>query len=165
MESGACCCIINVRLRYGRRTSCVRQPRSPGVVHYHTACSTREPFPLDVVTCMALKCRICHSWPLLSSPHEAGDLNTWMYRFLCLCGQVEANARAFERAPESFFRRLVELLSIPQQGLPPENGLQPQEWLEYHGRVPPPGVAVDPEVILSDSFWCSIMYGGARILL
>lgn len=69
----------------------------------------------------------------------------WHYGF-----QVEANREAFERAPDSLLDRLVELLAVPNQGcdaLLPQDGLPPQDWLEYHCRVLHPSAGgVDPEV-------------------
>lgn len=50
----------------------------------------------------------------------------------------------------SFLERLVELLSVPQQGcdvLLPNDGAHSQEWLEYHCSVLHPSVGgTDPEV-------------------
>eukprot|EP00904_Undaria_pinnatifida_P003887 jgi/Undpi1/1349/HiC_scaffold_11.g04741.m1 len=64
--------------------------------------------------------------------------------------QTEENKEAFNRMPDSFLQRLVELLSIPHQGcdvLAPNIGASSPEWLEYNCRVLPPSVAgVDIEV-------------------
>ena len=64
--------------------------------------------------------------------------------------QTEENKEAFNRMPGSFLERLVELLSIPQQGcdvLAPNVGVSSPEWLEFNCRVLPASVAgVDTEV-------------------
>lgn len=51
---------------------------------------------------------------------------------------METNKEAFDRVPDCFLRRLVELLSIPKLGcdvLATKAGLSSQEWLEYNCRV------------------------------
>lgn len=60
--------------------------------------------------------------------------------------------------PGSFLERLVELLSIPQQGsdvLAPNIGVSSPEWLEFNCRVLPASVAgVDTDVSPPDVYGC-----------
>lgn len=64
--------------------------------------------------------------------------------------QVDTNVEAFNRVPERFLERLVELLTVPLQGcdvLVPSEAVTSEDWLEYNGRVMHPVVGgVDVEV-------------------
>lgn len=78
--------------------------------------------------------------PCTCQPHTIVALDT----------QVDTNVEAFNRVPERFLERLVELLTVPLQGcdvLVPSEAVTSEDWLEYNGRVMHPVVGgVDVEV-------------------